>query len=208
MLEKVKYNSSKNFFNNDSEGTFNEKYKFPLSLFLVFENNPVSVWSTDLDTKFDYYTYLNSSNLHKYFLYIKKHVFSSLSSILDITFVNMPNFLMLKDKFSSKSIMGVWTLYLYHPRIRLNIVTALSTKDSDLRSVDSLYNNANWLERESCEMYGVNLFSKGDARRLLLNYFDLNAPLNKDTVSSNNYSVYYDFIDRQLQYTDGVRSEL
>lgn len=120
----------------------------------------------------------------------------------------MPNFSILKKELSSKDIMGMWTLYLYHSRVRLNIVTSLSTSDSDVRSLDSLYVNSNWLERESCEMYGVNLFSKGDSRRLLLNYFDLNAPMNKDTVSSNNYSLYYDFTDRQVQYTDGNRSEL
>ena len=75
-------------------------------------------------------------------------------------------------------------------------------------SVDSIYKNTNWLERESCEMYGINTSQKGDARRLLLNYFDLNAPLRKNYNSSSNYEVYYDFTDRQVQYVTGARSEL
>ena len=57
-------------------------------------------------------------------------------------------------------------------------------------------------------MYGTGLNGKLDSRRLLLNYYDLNAPFLKSSSSSSNYEVYYDFIDRQVNYIKGVRSEL
>lgn len=203
MIDINKFN-----FCKDKSKEVNERYKFPTSLFMVFEKMPVKVWSSDNDTKFDYYVYTNPKNIHNLFLYLKKHVFSNLSYVVDITFLNTPNQTITHNISNLKDILGIWSLYIYNTRIRLNVVSTLSISDSTLKSIDFVYPNANWLERECCEMYGTNLFNKGDSRRLLLNYFDLNSPMNKDVVTSNNYSVYYNFSDRQVNYTDGSRSEL
>lgn len=57
-------------------------------------------------------------------------------------------------------------------------------------------------------MYGLSNYSKGDSRKLLLNYFDNNAPMRKSYNSSASYEVYYDFLDAQVQYISGIRSEI
>lgn len=196
-----------NFSKSESKEV-NEKYRFPMNIFMVFEKIAVKAWTSDNDVKFDYYIYSNPNNIHSLFVYLKKHTFSNLSYLVDITFLNTPNSLMVHTVSNLKDVMGVWTLYVYNSRVRLNIVSSIYQKNPKLRSIDSVYDNANWLERESCEMYGTNLSNKGDSRRLLLNYFDTNSPMNKDLVSSNNYSVLYSFLDRQINYTDGARSEL
>ncbi len=103
--------------------------------------------------------------------------------------------------------INILSLYLYHNRLRLHFVTPVDC-NSPTKSIDSVYKNMNWLERESSEMYGLSNYAKGDSRKLLLNYFDNNAPMRKSYNSSSGYEVYYDFLDAQVQYMSGIRSEI
>lgn len=64
------------------------------------------------------------------------------------------------------------------------------------------------MERECSEMYGSSFYDKNDSRKLLLNYFDNNNPLKKTYSTSSGYETYFDFTDRQVQYTLGIRSEI
>jgi len=183
-------------------------YRFPLGLFIVFNQLKLIVWTSKEDTKFDYYIAIPNQDLHSVILYIKKHVFGNQSYLVDLTTYspcnNLPTALL---NMSSDSNMNIMSLYLYHSRLRLHFVYS-STTNTVIKSIDAIYKNSNWLERESTEMYGVSLYSKGDSRKLLLNYFDNNTPMKKSYNSSSNYEVYYDFLDSQVQYISGTRSEI
>lgn len=181
-------------------------YRFPLGLFLVFEQLNLLVWTSKEDVKFDYYVGIPTEFVPYILLYIKKHVLGNQSYLLDlITYSpcnNLPNSLL-----KSHCNINVMSVYLFYSRLRLHFVSPVKS-NNPIKSIDHIYKNANWLERESSEMYGFSLFNKGDSRKLLLNYFDNNSPMSKSYNSSSSYEVYYDFLDAQVQYISGIRSEI
>jgi NADH:ubiquinone oxidoreductase subunit C len=199
-------NADKQDLNNNN----NDKpwYRFPLGLFVVFNQLKLVVWTSKEDTKFDYYISIPNQDLYSVVLYIKKHVFGNQSYVVDLTTYspcnNLPNSMI---GASPDSTMNILSLYLYNSRIRLHFVYLLQPS-SLIRSIDFIYKNMNWLERESIEMYGTSLHTKGDSRKLLLNYFDNNTPMKKSYNSLSSYEVYYDFLDAQVQYISGSRSEI
>lgn len=183
-------------------------YRFPLGLFLVFSNLKLIVWTSTEDTKFDYYVAVPNESIFDIVLYIKKHIFGNQSYILDlVTYAPCNNLPVNVISHKEGLYINIISIYLYHSRLRLHLVSPVNC-NYPLKSLDSVYKNMNWLERESSEMYGLSNYSKGDSRKLLLNYFDNNAPMRKSYNSSASYEVYYDFLDAQVQYTSGIRSEI
>lgn len=65
---------------------------------------------------------------------------------------------------------------------RLFIFTKLSgtsSRNFSVNTVSELYINANWLERELAEMYGLQFVFKKDLRNLMLQYGDTSTPFKK-----------------------------
>lgn len=58
-------------------------------------------------------------------------------------------------------------------------LSKFSNKGIPANTISELYINANWLERELAEMYGLQFSFKKDLRNLLLQYGDTSAPLKK-----------------------------
>ena len=69
---------------------------------------------------------------------------------------------------------------------------------SNLHSIDKLFKNANWLERETSEMYGILFTWKTDTRKLLLDYAKHENPLLKDFPSEGFQDVFYNFFENQV----------
>ncbi len=63
---------------------------------------------------------------------------------------------------------------------RLRIKTRLSEKDPSIDSLTSLWENANWLEREVFDMFGVHFKSHPDLRRIFMYDGFEGYPLRKD----------------------------
>lgn len=193
---------------SESSTTAREEYRFPLGLFLVFNELKPLVWTNPNGKTFDYYVALDEQTIYYLIIYLKKHVMTNLSYLVDISFFSPSKsvFGMETDRKDASAI-GVWTFYFCSTRVRFNIITSLGYR-TPVKSIDSVYRNANWMERECSEMYGQSFYNKRDSRKLLLNYFDGNNPLKKEFNSSSSYEVYFDFTDRQVQYTSGLRSEI
>lgn len=110
-------------------------------------------------------------------------------SILDIvTFLkNKPyDFAMLLD-LTCVDYMGeesrfemVYHLYSLSNNLRLRIKARLTEKDLKIDSLTSIWGNANWLEREVYDMFGVHFKSHPDLRRLFMYYGFEGHPLRKD----------------------------
>ena len=65
-------------------------------------------------------------------------------------------------------------------------------------AIDKIYNNANWLERETSEMYGLNYKWKQDTRKLLLDYIKIESPLLKSFQCEGTQDIFYNLIDNQV----------
>jgi NADH-quinone oxidoreductase subunit C len=117
------------------------------------------------------------------------NVFVSKDSILDIvTFLkDKPyDFAMLLD-LTCVDFMGeenrfemVYHLYSLSNKLRLRIKARLSENDLKIDSLTPLWGNANWLEREVYDMFGVHFNGHPDLRRLFMHYGFEGHPLRKD----------------------------
>jgi NADH:ubiquinone oxidoreductase subunit C len=75
-------------------------------------------------------------------------------------------------------------------------------------TIEKLYKNANWIERETSEMYGVNFKHKKDVRKLLTDYTNFENPLLKSYPTEGFFDVFYNFFDDQVILTNNSVVEL
>jgi NADH-quinone oxidoreductase subunit C len=84
-------------------------------------------------------------------------------------------------------------------RLRLRVFAP----DDDLPvvpSVISIWNSANWYEREAFDLYGILYEGHPDLRRLLTDYGFIGHPFRKDFPLSGNVEVIYDPEKRRVIY--------
>jgi NADH-quinone oxidoreductase subunit C len=67
-------------------------------------------------------------------------------------------------------------------------------------SVISVWNSANWYEREAFDLYGIIFDGHPDLRRLLTDYGFIGHPFRKDFPLSGNVEVIYDAEKRRVVY--------
>jgi NADH-quinone oxidoreductase subunit C len=73
-----------------------------------------------------------------------------------------------------------YQFYSIEHNIHLRLRVPLVGDDLNLPTVESLYPNANWHEREVYDMFGVNFEGHSDLRRILMPYEWEGHPLRKD----------------------------
>jgi len=74
----------------------------------------------------------------------------------------------------------VYHLFSLAKNHRLRIKAKLSEKDLSIDSLTSLWNNANWLEREVYDMFGIHFDGHPDLRRIFMYDGFEGYPLRKD----------------------------
>jgi NADH-quinone oxidoreductase subunit C len=67
-------------------------------------------------------------------------------------------------------------------------------------SVISVWNSADWYEREAFDLYGIIFDGHPDLRRLLTDYGFIGHPFRKDFPLSGNVEVIYDAEKRRVVY--------
>lgn len=96
----------------------------------------------------------------------------SYSMLLDLTCVDY--------KGQEPRFEMVYHLYSIPNKQRLRIKVRLSEKDLWINSLTSLWKNANWLEREVYDMFGVSFKGHPDLRRIFMYEGFEGHPLRKD----------------------------
>lgn len=80
-----------------------------------------------------------------------------------------------KDK-----IEVVYLLYSFHHKYMLNLKVLLTMQDLTVESLYGLWKSANWLERETYDLFGVKFLNHPDLRRILNPDEWTDYPLRKD----------------------------
>lgn len=85
----------------------------------------------------------------------------------------------------------------HNNRIRIKLRT---DEDTPVDSVTSLFNSANWWEREIWDMFGVAFIDHPDLRRILTDYGFEGHPLRKDFPLTGYVEVRYDDEQKRIVY--------
>ena len=132
---------------------------------------------------------ISKSILLKVINFLKDDKDFQFKQLIDICGVDYPNRL---DRF--EIVYHLLSLSL-NQRIRIK----LSVKDGDMvPSIVSIYEAANWYEREVWDLYGVIFSDHPDLRRILTDYGFEGHPLRKDFPLSGFTQVKYDDSEKRV----------
>ncbi len=103
--------------------------------------------------------------------------------------------------YDSKRFAAVYHLLSISNNRRLRMrVFAPEDELPVVPSVISVWNSANWYEREAFDLYGILFDGHPDLRRLLTDYGFIGHPFRKDFPLSGNVEVIYDAEKRRVVY--------
>jgi NADH-quinone oxidoreductase subunit C len=97
----------------------------------------------------------------------------------------------------------IYELYSLANNVRLRLRVPLNGNAPALPTLEGVYPNANWHEREIFDMFGIRFEGHSDLRRILMPYDWEGHPLRKDYplgYEEVQFSFNYDEIDRRKPY--------
>jgi NADH-quinone oxidoreductase subunit C len=97
----------------------------------------------------------------------------------------------------------VYQLYSLEYKVFLGLQVQLRSTTPEIATVETIYPNANWHEREVYDMFGINFSGHSDMRRILMPYDWEGHPLRKDFplgYEEIQFSFNFDEIDRRKPY--------
>jgi NADH-quinone oxidoreductase subunit C len=113
---------------------------------------------------------LNSFNYFTFFVCLKESSILKIKSLSDLTIIHYP------DSIYEFELIYIMLSY----NLSLRLVSIIYVKKEDLIiSLSSLFDNANWLEREIWDLFGIKFIFHNDLRRILTDYGFVGHPLLK-----------------------------
>ena len=105
------------------------------------------------------------------------------------------------DTFDDKRFAVIYNLLSikHNSRIRLRVYTG-DKNPPIIPSVASIWSSANWLERETFDLYGIMFEGHPDLRRILTDYGFVGHPFRKDFPLSGNVEIHYDEKKKKIAY--------
>ena len=100
--------------------------------------------------------------------------------LVDVTAVDNSQMESELMQFDYARFMVVYQLYSYHGQCRARVKVPVHENDLNIPSVTGLWQSANWLERETYDMFGINFEGHPDLRRILMPDDFEGHPLRKD----------------------------
>ncbi len=112
--------------------------------------------------------------------YLKTDPELAYTFLVDITAVDNSQMESELMQFDYARYMVVYQLYSYQGQCRLRVKVPVHENDLNTPSVTGLWQGANWLERETYDMFGINFEGHPDLRRILMPDDFEGHPLQKD----------------------------
>ena len=180
--------------------TMQKNYQMPLQLFLILEKATPIIFTAETLTPNHYIVYMSKNNFFLTAAILKNEFFSSKSSLIESSAIDSLNYNSINVEtniVNLNRVLPFYLFYLYSLKTRLTIILNNANNNS-IASIDKLYKNANWLEREAAEMYGIYYKNKKDCRKLLLDYTKDENPMLKDFPTEGTNDIFYNFFEDQV----------
>jgi NADH-quinone oxidoreductase subunit C len=97
----------------------------------------------------------------------------------------------------------VYQLYSISNREFLTLKVRLASDKAEVPSIEEIFKNANWHEREVLDMFGIEFFGHSDPRRIIMPHDWEGHPLRKDYplgYEEVQFSFNFDEIDKRKPY--------
>lgn len=188
--------------------------KAPLQIFIIFENLPIVFFTAKANSTNHYNCYIPPKYVRSVSTLLSSEVTLNYNYLVDISAVDLEKtnqtWLIKTFKKISNKILMFSTYYFYWAKIRLTFFSFVKSQKHkiNLNSIENLFFNANWLEREVSEMFGVYFFNKVDNRNLLLEYSCSWSPMLKDFPCEGYFESYYNFFDGNIEQVQVESVEL
>jgi NADH/F420H2 dehydrogenase subunit C len=127
--------------------------------------------------------FTNTTNLVSLLTFLRDHTNSQYKMLVDITAVDYPE---REERFE---VVYMLLSVKYNSRI---IVKVAVDEITPIPSVENIFPNAGWYERETFDMFGIFFQENKDLRRILTDYGFEGYPLRKDFPLSGYTEVRYD----------------
>ncbi len=190
-----------------------KKYVFPINIFIVFEKLNTNIWSSKLLKPNHFFFLINKNWFYSLNLFFKNELFFSNSILFESSAIDSLKFSKINNDleffFKKNRIILYYSYYFYNLKLKLNVIMLYNFyKKNRIASIDKLYKNASWVERETSEMFGINYYNKKDIRKLLLDYSKVEHPMLKDFPVEGFSEVFYDFFEDQVVFSNNDSIEL
>lgn len=105
-----------------------------------------------------------------------------------------------QSKWKKPRFAVVYHLLSVKHNLRLRVKAFVDDAEPAIESVTSVWNNANWYEREAFDLYGILFKSHPDLRRILTDYGFVGHPFRKDFPLVGHVEVRYDAKQQRVVY--------
>lgn len=180
-----------------------QKYKMPLQLFLILEKVNPTIFTSEVLIPNHFIVFLHKNFFKTLNFILKNEFFCSKSTLIENSCVDVLNYTKINNEipiFTKNRFFVFYIYYLYTVKSRITVILNSDSGDLGINSIDLIYKNANWLERETSEMYGIFYKNKKDSRKLLLDYTKDENPMLKDFPCEGTGDIFYNFFDDQVLF--------
>ena len=137
------------------------------------------------------YINIDSEDILDVILFLKTNKDLKFRQLIDITAVDYP------EKPKRFKIIYLLLSHEFNKRILIN---SKINENEIIPSITSIFPSANWMERETYDMYGINFKDHPDLRRILTDYEFKGFPLRKDFPLTGHNEVRYSQDKKKVIY--------
>ena len=137
----------------------------------------------------EFILYILPQYLTQVVLFLKSYTNAQYHLLIDITAIDCPSHL--------KRFQVIYQLLSLQTNSRIRLKIEIELNES-VPSITSIFPNANWLERETWDMFGIPFKNHPDLRRLLTDYGFSGFPLRKDFPLTGYTELRYDDEEKRI----------
>ena len=154
---------------------------------ILFKKYLLNIYSKENTTYLD----INKNNLIEILKFLKTDNKCLFSQLIDLTAV---------DYINSKQRFEVVYILLSHKKNFRLIIKVLVGEKEKIPSICSIFNSANWYERECYDLFGIKFINHPDLRRIMTDYNFEGHPLRKDFPLTGHTEVHYNDLEKKVVY--------
>lgn len=175
-----------------------QKNIFPIQIFIILEKVNLNIWTNFLSNRTLFFLNLKNNWIVLFSQILNNELFLNNCSLIESSYIDFNSFFLKNINFLKFKGMLFLNIYFYQLKIKMIVFLSNNSIFQSFFSLDKIFLNSNWLERESSEMYGLKFLYKNDTRNLLLEYSRKESVMSKEFQLEGFNDIYYSFFENQV----------